>query len=303
VVVCAGLVASDFLARVAFPVPRDEKVLVSGFARQGGGPAANAAVALARLGARSAFVGAVGDDALGRSQIDDLAREGVEVSGIAVVDGTQSFVSFILVDAADGARTIFSAPEGRPLLRADARLPVGAPDLLLLDGWTGAAGPVLAGEALRRGTPVLLDAGRRSAEVEALLPEVEVAVVSTAFAGAVAGGDRPEEAVRWLLGRGPRLAAVTCGPAGVVAGAAGSPETFRIEAVPVKTADSTGAGDAFHGGCAWALARGETWERSLRIGAAVAALKCRKLGAREGLPTAAELAAFLASLDRPRGGP
>ena len=64
---CAGLIASDFLTRTEFPVPRDVKVRVQGFVRQGGGPAANAAVGLARLGVPVGFLGAVGEDAVGRS--------------------------------------------------------------------------------------------------------------------------------------------------------------------------------------------------------------------------------------------
>jgi sulfofructose kinase len=279
------------------------KVRVSGFARQGGGPAANAAVAVARLGGRAAFLGAVGDDALGRSQIEDLAGEGVDVTGMVVVAGAPSFVSFILVDAADGARTIFSAPSERPALPAATRLPVPAPHVLLLDGWAGAAAAPLAREARRAGVPVVLDAGACTEEVCALLSEVDVAIVSTPFAEAAAGSGLPDDAVRWVLARGPRLAAVTAGERGAFAGAAGSPATFRVPANAVAVTDTTGAGDAFHGGAVWALARGETWERSLRVGAAVAALKCRSPGARGGLPSSAELASFLASLDSPEDAP
>lgn len=297
------MVASDFAARVPFPVPKDVKVRVSGFARQGGGPAANAAVTVARLGGRADFVGAVGDDALGASQIQELAREGVGVAGVVVVGGAPSFVAFILVDAADGARTIFSAPAERPLLPADTRFPGPPPDLLLLDGWAGAAALALAREARRAGVPVMLDAGAFTDDVRALLPYVDVAIVSTPFAAAAAGPGSPEGAVRWVLTQGPRLAAVTAGEEGCVAGAAGSAETFRVRAFAVEANDTTGAGDAFHGAAAWALARGETWEGSLRTAAAVAALKCRKLGARDGLPTASELASFLASLDRPGEAP
>jgi sugar/nucleoside kinase (ribokinase family) len=223
---------------------------------------------------------------------------------MVVVPMTPSFVAFILVDAEGGARTIFSAPSERPLLPAGIRLPPPPPDLLLLDGWAGEAGAALAREARRLGVPVLLDAGACTEEVCGLLPDVEVAIVSAPFAEAVSTRrDRPDDAVRWLLSQGPRLAAVTYGEKGVVAGGAGSTDTFRVPAKPVAVTDTTGAGDAFHGGAAWALARGETWEGSLGTAAAVAALKCRSLGARAGLPTQSELASFLASLDRSGGAP
>ena len=76
------------------------------------------------------------------------------------------------------------------------------------------------------------------------------------------------------------------------AGAAGSDEIFRVPAFSVPVVDTTGAGDAFHAGAAFALASGRPWADSLRWGAAVAALKCREAGARGGLPTAAETAAL-----------
>jgi sulfofructose kinase len=87
-----------------------------------------------------------------------------------------------------------------------------------------------------------------------------------------------------LLARGARLAAVTRGERGVVAGAAGSEDLFEVPAVPVEVVDTTGAGDAFHGAAAWALAGGEAWEPALELAAAVAAWKCRRTGARAGLP-------------------
>jgi sulfofructose kinase len=64
---------------------------------------------------------------------------------------------------------------------------------------------------------------------------------------------------------------------------------------PVEIVDTTGAGDAFHGAFAWALANDRLAPECARIAAAVAALKCRKLGARPGLPTRAELDEFLAA--------
>jgi sugar/nucleoside kinase (ribokinase family) len=95
-------VATDFTVRTAFPIPRDVKVRVPSVVQGGGGPAANAAVALARLGVDSHFVGAVGDDALGERQLRDLAIEGVDVTGALRV-ARASFLSFILVDESDGS--------------------------------------------------------------------------------------------------------------------------------------------------------------------------------------------------------
>jgi sugar/nucleoside kinase (ribokinase family) len=277
-VVCHGLVASDFLVRTEFPVPRDRKVRVNDVVRQGGGPAANAAVALARLGARAAFEGAVGDDALGREQIEQLAQEGVDVSRVETVRGAASFVSLILVDVAGGARTILSAPEARPLASGRAEPWSPAPDLLLVDGW---GGPL----ARQKGIPVLLDAGSLRPDVVALLPFADVVIASEPFAEDWSGSEGPAGAVRRLLAAGVRLSAVTRGAEGVIAGAHGSEELFEVPAAAVDAVDTTGAGDAFHGGAAFGLASGRSWEESLRLGAFVAARKCLASGARSGLPT------------------
>jgi ribokinase len=295
-VLCHGLVASDFLLRTPFPVPADVKVRVDRVVRQGGGPAANAAVALARLGARVTFGGGVAGDALGRGQLDHLRREGVDVSGATVTTEVPAFVSFILVDAVDGSRTIFNAPEERPLaLEAEARLPEPPPHLVLVDGWGGPAQTRVARQAHAAGIPVLLDAGSLRDEVLELLPFTEVVVASEPFADALAGAGGHAAAISTLLKKGPRLAAVTRGERGTVAAARGASGTFEVAAFHVSTVDTTGAGDAFHAGAAWGLMRGRSWEEALRIGAAVAACKCRKAGAREGLPDSDELEAFLAA--------
>jgi sulfofructose kinase len=260
---------------------------VNVFARQGGGPAANAAVAAARLGARAAFVGAVGDDALGLEQIEELAREGVDVSGVERVAGTPSFLSFILVDPADGARTIFSAPADRPLLTSASGALAHGADLLLADGWGGPVQEAIAADARARGIPLLLDAGSSRPEVLDLVKLAEVVIASEAFAEEWLGPSDPAEAVRRLLDEGVVLAAVTRGARGVIAGARGADELFEVGALPAEAVDTTGAGDAFHGGAAFGLASGQGWEASLRLGAFVAARKCEVVGARAGLPTRA----------------
>ncbi|MFN8176427.1 MAG: PfkB family carbohydrate kinase [bacterium] len=283
-VLCHGLVASDFLVPTAFPVPRDRKVRVRDVIRQGGGPAANASVALARLGARVAFAGAVGDDALGREQIEQLAREGVNVDHVEVIAGTTSFVSFILVEETTGARTIFSAPDGRPLASERADSLSSAPDLVLVDGWGGPAQLDVARQARERGIPLLLDAGSARPEVMTLAALADVVIASEPFAEDRAGPGAAEDAVRQLLATGATLAAVTRGPRTVIAGARGAESLFEVPAVPVRAVDTTGAGDAFHGGAAFGLASGAAWEEALRLAAYVAARKCEKAGAREGLP-------------------
>jgi sugar/nucleoside kinase (ribokinase family) len=292
-----GLVATDFLVRTPFPVPRDTKVRSKGLVRQGGGPAANAAVALARLGVPASFVGAVGDDALGREQRDELERAGVDVANVTPCPGVSSFASFILVDEANGDRTIISAPDDRPVMGPGQSFDVAPFSLVLADGWAGPEQVRCLRDANAHGVPILLDAGSFRPEIDEILGLCDVVIGSSPFAHEFAGG--PEAALAALLARGVRFAAITLGAAGAIATVAGSAETFHVPAVPVPRAsppggldsaldpvlDTTGAGDAFHAGAACGLLEGRSWDESLRLGAAVASLACGALGARGGLPS------------------
>ena len=101
--VCIGLATQDTIfALPRYPRP-DDRVVADEVVVAGGGPAATAAVALARLGVDVAFVGAVGDDAVGDAIREGLERERVDVSGLRVVPGARSPHSSILVTGSERA--------------------------------------------------------------------------------------------------------------------------------------------------------------------------------------------------------
>ena len=183
---------------------------------------------------------------------------------------------------------------GRPLAPAErARLPAPPPHLLLVDGWGGPAQRRVAELARAAGVPVLLDAGSLRDEVLELVPLAEVVIASAPFADALSGSGRHDAAFATMRAMGPRLVAITRGEKGCVAVAGRSGDPFHIAAFRVEVVDTTGAGDAFHAGAAWALLRGKAWGPALAIAAAVAACKCRHEGAREGLPRAGDVERFL----------
>jgi ribokinase len=215
----------------------------------------------------------------------------VDVSGVESSSSEPSFVAFILVDENDGSRTIFSAPPNRPLVRVDSRpLPERLPHLVLVDGWGGEHQRAACRAACEAGIPVVLDAGSYRAETVALLELADVVIASEPFADGYVGPGRADDAVLRLLREGVRMAAITLGEKGAVAGAAGSEVLFEVPARRIRVVDTTGAGDAFHAGTACGLVEGRTWEESLEIGSAVASRKCGRLGARAGLPRRVELA-------------
>ena len=102
------------------------------------------------------------------------------------------------------------------------------------------------------------------------------------------------EALRGLVGLGARLAAVTLGELGALARTADGRE-LRSPGFVVEARDTTGAGDVFHAGFAWALLEGFGAEEALRTANAAAAMNCRSIGAQGGLPGRGELEEFLAS--------
>jgi ribokinase len=294
-VLVVGYNACDItVALPRLPDP-DTKLEVPPILLGGGGPAATAAVALARLGADVRLLTPLTDDEAGRLQRRELVAAGVDIAPCPVIAGAESAKAVILVHPPDGARTILWSRGALPNLPSPAepeRLLEGR-DLLYLDGHEPTASLALARVARERGLPVIMDAGTLRAGSRELVPLCTDVVSSAVFAPAFAGcGDLPT-ALRALRAAGPERVALTLGAAGVMYLAGQAIAT--LPAFAVEAVDTTGAGDAFHAGYAYARGRGDGFVAALRFGAAVAALKCRDWGGRRGLPTLAETEALLAS--------
>lgn len=257
-----------------------------------GGQVATAVLACARLGLRARYLGKVGDDPAADAALAPLAEAGVDVTHVQRVEGAPTQMAVILVDRKSGERTVLwhrdaaLAPQAKdfePGLIASARI-------LHLDGSDPESGIWAAQLARRAGTAIVLDADAPMPGIERLLPLVDFPIVSREFAETYFGTRSIRAAVARLAAGGARLAAVTLGEWGVLAQVGErllpSP-AFRVEA-----RDTTGAGDAFHGGFIWSLLAGHDAERALRTANAVAAMNCRASGAQGGLPDAAALRQF-----------
>ncbi len=290
-VLCVGIAVQDVLLSVEGYPPADAKVRVSGVVEQGGGLAATAAVAVARLGGRAALVAAVGDDPRGAQMLEELAREGVDVSACRRCVGAVSPFSTVVVDRFSGTRTIFFCP-GSTALPPDAVEPslVRGARVLLVDALRVEAAERAALVAREAGIPVVFDAGEPGPEPR-LMALADYPIPPLWAAREVSGEGDPERAALALLRAPAKGVIVTMGPAGYVV--ATSEGLWREAAFEVETVDTTGAGDAFHGAFALGLAWGYPVRRAARLGAAVAALKCRKPGGRMGLPGFAEVRALV----------
>ena len=294
-VLVVGYNAFDVTVRVpALPAP-DTKLEVPPVLLGGGGPGATAAVALARLGAAVRLLTPLTDDEGGRVQRGELAAAGVDTAGCPVHRGVASAKAVILVHPPGGQRTILWSRGAVPPLPApaDPDAALGDADLLYVDGHEPAASVALAAAARRRGLPVVMDAGSVRSGSRELVPLCTDVISSAVFAPAYTGCARPLAALRRLRAEGPERVGMTFGPGGVLG--LGPDGTVAVPAFAVDALDSTGAGDAFHAGYAWARGRGAVFAEALRHGAGVAALGCTAWGGRDGLPDRGRLAAFLAA--------
>lgn len=303
---------------------RPTKVRASRFDQSVGGMAANAACTVAALGGQVSFCGPVGDDEIGDRILAALRQAGVATHAALIVPGARSSHSAIVVQA-DGERLIIS--HHGDALEADA----GAlaqraldADAVLIDVRWPAGAMALADRARSGGLPIVLDGEMGNpALLAALVPRADHVIFSeSGFAewlqvrcGRPLGGEEPAGVGAQLAGivaAGATLAAVTFGERGVVwalrgdtAGASGSTSGAaatigRLPAFAVEVVETLGAGDAFHGAYALALAERSAPLDALRFAAAAAALRCTRRGGNRDLPTRAEVLALLR--DQPSAG-
>lgn len=292
-IISLGYSAVDYIGVVPHLPELDTKLLVEEFCRQGGGPAATAAVTCARLGAKTAFVGMIGDDDFGDFMLRELDSENVDTSHVIRCPGASSQFSFIMVEKGTGKRTIVWTRSDVPPLEPDQldRECISSCKVLHLDRHEPVAGAEAAKWVHEAGGIVSMDAGTCVPGLENLLPLVDVLIASHAFAQDATGQTDPAECARALLDK-RRIAGVTWGDKGSWFATSDGAE-FHVPASKVDVVDTNGAGDVFHGAFAFGLNQGWDAERCARFASAVAALKCTKLGGRAGIPTRSEAEALL----------
>jgi sugar/nucleoside kinase (ribokinase family) len=273
----AGLATVDLVQRVARLPGADEKVQSESVDVAAGGPAANAAVAAAvlgrPLGMEVTLVSVVGAHPLGDLVRADLAAHGVTLVDAAPDSAQPPPVSAVTVLAATGERTIVSRNAGD---RAVAVPSGGLPDadLTLVDGHH----PVLAVAAARSARRLLVDAGSWRPVFAEIFPHAEVVACSGDFRhpGATAPGDEGTAAAV----AAPHVV-ITHGGAPVTWFSAG--RSGRIAVPRVTAVDTAGAGDAFHGALAVALAQGQDLRESIGYAARAAAIRVAHAGPRAWL--------------------
>jgi fructokinase len=314
-IVCLGEVLVDM-----FPAEMGRKLAeVSAFRPKPGGAPANVAVAAVRLGAESAFIGKVGDEAFGHHLAEILAREGVETQGMRFDAYARTGLAFIAMPDENTAEFVFYRNPGADmLLRADEL------DRELLQGTKAfhfgsisliqepSRGATLEALALARraGALISFDVNYRPTlwsepqeaceRIAAALPLVDLVKVNEVELALLTGSEALESGSQILLQAGPSLCVVTLGPEGsyfCVAAGGEHVSPFRVE-----TVDATGCGDAFVAGLLCQLVADGEWRDQLsvermrdvlRYANAVGALTALTQGVIPALPTAEQVEAFL----------
>lgn len=276
-----------------------ESLIASGFQTFVGGKGGNQATAAARLGAEVAMIGRVGDDEFGRAIVANLASEGVGTGHVSVdpVTGTGVAVPIVLDD---GNNAILAVPRANLALGPDdirrAAPAIESADVLLVQFEVGMEATEFAMRIARHaGRTVILNPAPIAPYPPGLLALADVLIPNEVEAAALtpaAGGDHEREAAA-LLGHGPRGVIITLGGDGALVATPGA--NTHLPAFPVATVDTVGAGDAFCGAFALALASGAPLFEAARYGSAAAACAVTRPGAAAALPFRSEVAQILHS--------
>ena len=286
---CVGVITIDTIALVDKYPGEDERVLADQISRAGGGPAAVAAVALSRLGIKSAIVGTIGDDADGKEVLRIFAQEGVDTSGISF-GATPTAGSVIVASKEHSARAISTRqPVTQAAMNEAAKKLIAAAQWVHVDhvgikrldeaGISRGAGPQIsfdAGYGVETFDPVIVDLFVPTDRQMALrYPGVDLAV-----------------ALENDSTKAGNTVVATQGSAG---SAGFSPETGLVTApgFKVDVTSTLGAGDVFHGALVAQLIQGHPLQEAMRRANAVAALSCRGLDGQSKIPTTTELDAYL----------
>ena len=295
-VVGFGTNAVDFLIQVPEYPPFNSKIELSDYTQLAGGEVATTMVGISRLGLKTAYAGRFGADREGDFGLQTLLDEKVDITFAEKISGAKTQIAFIVIDERSGERTVIWHRD-KLLAYNEKDAPAEAAALGKVLHFTPhdtRACIEMTRRAKTEKTIVSIDVDNVFDGIDELLPQVDILISSAEFPEKIVGIKDRKESLRAMKARfGCKIAGMTLGENGSLILC----ENEFIETsgfgVPNGCKDTTGAGDAFRVGFLYGLLKGETIETAARMANAVAALKCRALGARTSLPTEAELMDFV----------
>ena len=295
-VVGFGTNAVDFLIQVPHYPEFNSKIELTDYVQAAGGEIATSMVGIQRLGLKSSYIGRFGNDVSGDVGMRSLVKEGVDMTYAEQIDGARTQIAFIIIDERSGERTVIWKRDKR-LSYTESDVPLEAvrnARVLHFTPHDARACMRLASEARAAGAIVSIDIDNVFEDVEQLLASVDIIIASAEFPSKLLGEMDARDALVEMQRRfGAGLVGVTLGEAGSLLLCGDEFVLTPGFEVPGGCKDTTGAGDSFRVGLLYGLICGESIEESARVANAVAALKCRAVGARTALPTQQELSSFL----------
>ena len=287
--VCVGVITIDTIALVDKYPSADERVIAQEIARAGGGPAAVAAVALSRLGIKSAIVGTIGDDADGKEVLRIFEKEGVDTSGISI--GSSATSGSVIVASKEHSSRAISTRQ--PMVQSPIN--EAAKKLIAQAQWVhvdhlGITRLTELGISRGNGPLISFDAGYGVETFDPITVDLFVPT-DRQMALRYPGIDLAVALENDAMKAGNTVVA-TQGSAG---SAGFSPETGLVTApgFSVDVKSTLGAGDVFHGALVAQLIHGFALQEAMIRANAVAALSCTGLDGQSKIPTTTELDAYL----------
>ena len=293
-VVGIGLNATDTLLLVQEFPPYAGKVAFDREMLSPGGQVATAMVACSRLGLKAKYIGTIGDDLRGDIQRRSLSGTGVDTESLIVRSGCPNQTAYIIIDERTGERTILWQRADSLRLMPDEirREDIAGARMLHIDGYDVDAATFAAATARKHSVPVSLDVDTIYPGFDSVLKNVDYLVAGSGWPTKWTGETDPFAALLALQKQyGTRLVATTLGDYGSLALHAG--QWFYSSAFEVTCADTTGAGDVFHGAFCYCILEGMPLNNALEFSNAAAALNCTAIGARGHIPTRPEVEALI----------
>jgi sulfofructose kinase len=260
-----------------------------------GGQVATAVVCCAKLGLRAKYIGTIGDDVRGDIQRQSLEGTGVDTSSLIVRTGCPNQTAYIVIDERTGERTVlWQRSDCLRLKAAEIKTEdIAGARMLHIDGYDIDAAAHAAQVAHKNNVPVSIDVDTLYPGFASVLKYVDYLVAGSGWPAKWTKEQDPFKALTMIQAEyGTKLAAMTLGDLGSLALYQG--RWYYSPAYEVTCADTTGAGDVYHGAFCYAILAGMPIEKALEFSNAAAAINCTAIGARGHIPELAEVQALIA---------
>ncbi len=290
-----GLNATDTLLLVKEFPPYAGKVAFEREMLSPGGQVATAVVCCAKLGLRAKYIGTIGDDVRGDIQRQSLEGTGVDTSSLIVRTGCPNQTAYIVIDERTGERTVlWQRSDCLRLKAAEIKTEdIAGARMLHIDGYDIDAAAHAAQVAHKNNVPVSIDVDTLYPGFASVLKYVDYLVAGSGWPAKWTKEQDPFKALTMIQAEyGTKLAAMTLGDLGSLALYQG--RWYYSPAYEVTCADTTGAGDVYHGAFCYAILAGMPIEKALEFSNAAAAINCTAIGARGHIPELAEVQALIA---------